>query len=675
MGIYDRKTAPVPALRKVNTPGPPPWFDKRTERQQLDAMRNKESFIVWDGEGVNNDSNGKMSLVLFGHSGNGDPQYIRGRSLSTLEIVEFIWEQFQDFTTEIHVSYGFNFDVDQILADLDDNTLRELLRDNEVKWKEWKFRYIPRKFFSITKGRRRGITIYDCISFFGTTLINACREYLGNDPRIEKVNEGKAGRSSFSYDELDSIILPYWKLEGELMVSLMYKLRQNLTGAGIKLKAWHGPGSIANSLIERENIGGHIQSSRVQMPSEVTEATAFAYFGGRFENFMIGHIPGPIYSYDIRSAYPAALSQMPGLEGGQWVHKNYPKQISVWGIYRVKCKTLGSVIGMGALPNRAADGSVSYALATEGWYFGHEVVSAQMTNCDIDIYEGWTYEGGDGLPFVFLYEMYLQRAAWKREGNPAQLAAKLGLNSIYGKLAQLTGWDEKLRIPPKFHQQWYAGHTTSWCRARLMLAMAQEPKAIVACETDGIYSLEPLRVPIGNGLGEWESEVYGEAVYVQSGVYWMKTGDEWTKAKTRGLSSGAGGLTVQDAFRNLNTLEPLSSNVHRYGSMTGHIGRENHHAWYDQNRTIVWGGNGKRNHNPNVCPKCQGNGGPHRTIISRPICGNSFPRLLPWVDDKITSFEADSREHDPLAESLQNRYLESTGYRRGTAPQGIVWTH
>lgn len=632
--------------------GLPPYLGKQLEKDQWVASRAQKQFVAWDGEGYTGES-GDHHYMLFGYRQNNDVDrdtwIWSATGLSTEECLDFIWSAGAELTNVIHVAFGFSYDVDQILRDLPDELLRQLVEKNETKWGGYTIRYIPRKFFTLTKGRKRGITIFDTMSFFHSTMIGACKEYIPHDEDIEYVESGKNLRGSFTPQQFQTVVLPYWEREGDLLVRLMSQLRRNMVGAGINLTSWHGPGAIADSLITRERVAGHIQRSRVETPTDVTEATAFAYFGGRFESFMLGRIPHTIHSYDIRSAYPAALSRCPVLEGGEWVHESRPDGlVDEWGLYRVTChghSSFDSALHMGPLPNRLRSGVVTFGLRGEGWYYGHEVKAAQLTGWGIEIHEGWRYVGPDSTSaFLFLHEMYLQRADWKRAGNPAQLAAKLGINSIYGKLAQLTGWDEENLLPPKYHQQWYAGQTTSWCRARLWLAMAQAPDAIVACETDGIYSLEPLSVPVSQHLGDWEYETYDEAIYVQSGVYFMRQGDEWKKAKLRGLS--ANNMSVADVMRHLPDLSPLETSVHRYGSLTGHIGRENHHKWYDQDRTIAWGGNGKRAHIPETCPQCSEGHGPHRTSMTNPFAQMSYPRALPWVTRENADWLADNEyEH------------------------------
>lgn len=619
----------TPYQRKIGKPEP------RAERE----------FMVWDGEGAGVDDQGRQNYVLLGYQSLDFTQCITGRSLGTEQCLQFIYDAATTYSDYIHVAFAFNYDVDQILKDMDDEHLQYLVDNNEVNWNGWKIVYIPSKMFKLKRAGRgqKQITICDAFTFFGTSLIKSAKQYVPDHPDLDTVERGKAQRNNFEYSDLFTVIRPYWELENKLFLSTMNALRMSLKGAGINLESWHGPGAVANALIKKHRIGTHIQQSRDDMPLEVTEATSFAYFGGRFENWIIGHIDGPIYSYDIRSAYPAAMSRMPGLSNGQW-HRT--RDVEEWGLYRYDVRTeKQDLLGTGSFPNRGTNGAVSFGLSGNGWAYGHEIIAARNAGFDILIRTGWVYSSDSPTyPFVYNHEMYVKRAQYKRNGNPAQLGLKLGMNSGYGKLAQTVGYDEQTMQPPKYHHQWYAGHITSWCRARILEAIMQSPKNIIACETDGIYSMVPLQLQVGPGLGYWEADVYDEIYYVQNGFYFARKGDcppgckhntkecAWT-FKVRGLSTGKR-ANLGEVIAASKTLAPITTYVPRYGSLTGYVGRDKAHKWFQQERVTKWGGGGKRYHDPSACPRCTtGTETFHRTIMSRPWCGDSKPRGLPWEAD------------------------------------------
>ena len=128
-------------------------------------------------------------------------------------------------------------------------------------------------------------------------------------------------------------------------------------------------------------------------------------------------------------------------------------------------------------------------------------------------------------PYGFIPEIYAERVRLKREepGNVAEQTIKLTTNSLSGKAAQSVGGSDD--DPPVTACPWYAAATTAGTRRRVMEAMLQKPHAIVQSATDGIVSLEPLDLSIGEELGQWEvkrirSDV--PAVFLQSGLYTYK---------------------------------------------------------------------------------------------------------------------------------------------------------
>ncbi len=119
----------------------------------------------------------------------------------------------------------------------------------------------------------------------------------------------------------------------------------------------------------------------------------------------------------------------------------------------------------------------------------------------------------------------------------AEQNIKLTLNSLSGKAAQSVGGNET--APPRTACPWYAAATNAGTRRRVMEAALQNPHAIVQFSTDGIVSLEPLNLDIGEGLGQWEAKRVAPgtpSVFLQSGLYTYRTEDEeLPTVKTRGM--------------------------------------------------------------------------------------------------------------------------------------------
>lgn len=94
---------------------------------------------------------------------------------------------------------------------------------------------------------------------------------------------------------------------------------------------------------------------------------------------------------------------------------------------------------------------------------------------------------------IVLNIVYRQRVALGKDTRGYPL--KLALNSLYGKLAQRSG-------SGPYHDAAAAGLVTAMTRARLIEAIAYDPEAVVIAATDGVFSLRPLPLDIGDGLGQ-----------------------------------------------------------------------------------------------------------------------------------------------------------------------------
>jgi hypothetical protein len=268
--------------------------------------------------------------------------------------------------------------------------------------------------------------------------------------------------------------------------------------------------------------------------------------------------------------------------------------------------------------------------------------------------------------------MYEHRQKLKAHKSPAQMAYKLGPNSLYGKAAQKVGWDKKTGAPPRAHSLPIAGWITSACRAMLQRAMIRvEPRNLIAVETDGFFTREPVRLPLGEELGQWEATTYDELVYVQSGVYMARQGDEWS-VKSRGATS----LDVDEVLSWLASLTPdkpweeehltvgQSEQFVTVGAAIARATTERgvnpyklnqlHCRWEPSERRVSIGEEGKRLHIPRMCVACE-NGhsaaeAPHELIArSPPDAMKHKPSTayhLPWEDGEESEVERLNRESD-----------------------------
>lgn len=545
-------------------------------REAFSREYETREFVAWDGEGINEDD-GSHTYVLLANSRGGE--LIARDGISSTDVFDLMLENAND--GRIHVIYGGTYDVNMWLKDLPRKALYELYVSGSVWWKRYKLEWRGGKSFAVRQGDKRFL-IYDVLPFFQRTFVAACDEYLGDWPHREQIVRENANRGTFTFSQITAIG-EYNRAELDTLVRLCVELRARLNKVHIRVNRWDGPGAIATALYRQYSV----KSSMSETPPMVNDRARFGYAGGRFEIIRKGHSDSPAYQYDIRSAYPSAMRELPCLAHGKWSHVVRPTRIVPFGIYRIQ------VAGTQVHPTRPQplwhrnkDGTVYFSDSPHGWYWSPEArIGLGLSNSVV--HEGWEYHTDcECAPFSFVEPLYNKRAALKKAGDGAHVGLKLGLNSLYGKLAQQIGWDPgpPLRLPP-FHCLEWAGFVTSHCRAQVYQAAMLAPDDIIAFETDAVFSRVPLPVSIGERLGEWDETIYSSLTYLKSGMYWgtaIKVGGKVLDTpkdveKTRGINSGS--IARVDAIYELrNDQRPLPAEQTRFVTL-GQALSQNFDLW------------------------------------------------------------------------------------------------
>ena len=641
-------------------------------------MQQNKSFIAWDGEGAV-DIFGRTLPQNYVLLGNSTGERIIAERLTTDQCLAFLTEQGRKHRDAIHVAFAFDYDANMILRDLPVTRLERLRTSptNSVYWKDYRIEYIKGKYLQIThhgkswpedKSDKTTIRIQDMFGFFQTSFVNAIKGYLPDHPLmadLDKVESGKSERNNFTFDKIN-YIASYWETEIALLEALAERLRYVLYKGGFYITDWYGPGAIASFLNRKHNIKEHM----AECPSPVREAARYAYCGGRFELFSCGRFTGPIYSLDINSAYPWAITKLPSLTEGHWryVKEVDPENLAEFGVYHIKVGGKPRNYKPGPLFYRNKNHEISFPYGAEGWYWTPEAKIAwdedkefrtqglpEWVTDSIDqmqFLEGWEYVGWKTRPFSFVQEMYDTRRELKAKGDLAQMGYKLALNSIYGKTAQRVGWEHR-DGPPIWHQLEWAGYITSACRARLYDVMRRIPgNQLIACETDGIYttySPEELGIKSSKELGGWEINEYQEMLYAQSGIYAAKDMEGKWGSKYRGLDKTT--ISPDDLAAHLKLMKPgvpewppiIGKQVRFIGfrlalqkkSMGEGKVRQFLCRWVESYKEVKIGRIGKRRHYGFLCPACMAEKSaydmPHRLRNHTAFLeGISTPHAIPW---------------------------------------------
>lgn len=400
-------------------------------------------------------------------------------------------------------------------------------------------------FDPVTRKWDRSRTIHDVFKFFQTSFVKALAAWsIGTKDERAAITAMKNQRGALDWGQQASRdVESYCRKECELLARLMRTLIDAHKEVELELRRFEGAGSTASLLLKKYEVADHRSDPSVEdLPKDLRGAIHSAFSGGRFENSVVGRIDEPIEGFDIRSAYPYALSDLPCLAHGKWRHIKAKgaalmKQVdrATLAVVRFKVKALSEAerkaMAWGPLPFRDDRGSICYPLNFTGWAWRPELRAA-MTGWPglVEPLEAWVFHATcSHAPFAFLPIVYRDRVRWGSDGKGIVL--KLGTNACAGKTMQKVG------DAPPFRDLVWAGNITATTRAQIldMIASARDRWHVLTVATDGIYSTEKLAMPaprdtstgelinekgerVEKALGSWEYK------HIEEGAFLAKPG-------------------------------------------------------------------------------------------------------------------------------------------------------
>lgn len=511
-------------------------------RDWYDVMSDGSKFL-WEGK--------RHEYVLL--SVGSESLHRGGQRLSTLDIFEFLWEQFCRNPKAIFVGFYLAYDFTQWLRDLPENRANILLSTQgiakrqrkveynlapfPVEWQGWEFDLLDMRRFKLRPQGHKGkyLWVNDVGGFFQTSFLTAIEpkkwpEPILSDLEFSTIKEGKESRSTAGFDPA---MIKYNTLENDVLARMIKVLATGFDKMGVKLNSsqWYGPGQAAGkwlSIIKAPDKN----SVEYNVPIQIQEAARASYTAGWFEIFAHGHIPGIVYEYDINSAYPYAIARLPCLEHGKW-----SRNVEETGWTLVDATVRGSHRRIGTMPHRTADGAICRPHSTRGWYWFNELlasINAGGTDSYI-IHDAWNFDRFcHHEPFSDIASLYINRLNIGKN-TPLGMAYKLVYNSAYGKLAQSVG-------SPRYANPIYASLITSSCRTMVWNAIASHPvgaDAVTMVATDAVYFREPHPyLPISQELGEWDRVERMNMCQFMPGLYWDDAARAGGKVKSRGVAAG-----------------------------------------------------------------------------------------------------------------------------------------
>lgn len=542
---------------------------KRARERQDPTLKAATRFVAVDGEGVTlSDGSHRYVLLSVGSDSISDPD-----GLPWWVIFDFLYESFQLDPDAAYVGFYLGYDFGQWLKSLPEERARMLLTDRGVAARkpragsgrvipfpvsahtpagtQWEFDILGMKRFKLRPaGEKRWMSICDAGPFFQSSFLAAVdparNPGICTDDEYSLLIDGKANRATAV---LDNSMVAYNLLENRILSQLMEQLETGFRQMGVTLgrDEWFGPGQAAQHWL-REISAPTREDVESVVPADVRRFAKEAYYGGWFETFAVGHA-GDAWEYDINSAYPAEIANLPCMLHGRWHYGVGPAPAGAYTIVRTRLIAPAEAV-TGPAPARMSDGSIWRPLQVEGVYWQRELDAASragLVASRADI-EWWNYEPCEcPRPFFKIENLYLKRLALGKN-TPAGKAAKLLYNSTYGKMAQSIG-------SPRYANAIYASLITMGCRSRILDAIATHPtggSSLLMVATDGVYfserhpslDIDPAR------LGAWDETEKRNLTLLMPGVYWDDKArqavarGEALGIKSRGVSAAAVGREI-----------------------------------------------------------------------------------------------------------------------------------
>lgn len=461
---------------------------------------------------------GKVELIA-----DSDGNWLRPKSL-----LEFcIWLEDNKRYQTVNMFYNLNYDIRAFLHFLTINELVDLATFNEVVADIGHILYIPNKFFQITHNKHK-YKFYDIFQFYYMSLNKASKKYLGK----EKLDVKMQDMNNLSYWKNDfQEILDYCIYDSVLCRDLAILSQQQYNELGLSFNSPISTASLAEQFALRYSSIPKYNLTYFQ------KYGYYSYFGGWFEQFSKGYHE-QVYKYDINSAYPAIMKELPDISDGEWFITTKDERSCTFGFVRVKYTSIRGYIQ----PNPVLTSqSLKYpTLPKHRRYITLDRYRFLLDN-ELAILEPEEfvlfYPNTNYKPFGYMQQLYDKRLLLKIADDMRQLPLKILINATYGKTIQIIDkkGEETIHKAGQLYLPVYASYITDGTQLELLKFTYKHDITPIAYYTDAVLTTDNVQAN-STKLGDWDIEKSGELISIGSGVYSMRDGDK-VDSHIRGFSS------------------------------------------------------------------------------------------------------------------------------------------
>ena len=467
------------------------------------------------------------------------------------EVLDFITQR--KYRGSFFFLFNLSYDVNHILKLSGDRELLiQIYKNTErkgVMYKDVTLKYIGDKFFKICKNGHC-VTFIDIAMFYkGMSLDKASKKYfgIGKDP----IDSQRLGEEKGYYEAHKEDVLRYCQKDA----SLTLKLAERMKGLIETCKMPKGKLSFRNPISSAKVAEIYIRDNYKYPKVPLGKVDKYhwsakqAYHGGLFETFQRGVFEQKLYQYDINSAYPFVMQNLPHWANGRFEEVQRPDSGEYgWYFCEFNCewipfndfsKPFEVEFCYGSLKN--CDSKIVnpkrkvYPVGNrKAWITKIEYEWLLKFNFYVRFIGGFEwfqktskYES----PFAWIPEVYERRRAVKAAGDASEYALKIVMNGIYGKTAQ---FKHGMRRLTNF---FYCSYTTAETRLPVAEVALKNPFDIVEIATDSTLLTKKVDLPLSKKLGEWGLDIFKRGVLIGSGIHQFYKDEETFHTHARGLTN------------------------------------------------------------------------------------------------------------------------------------------
>lgn len=443
--------------------------------------------------------------------------------------IKFLWQYASK--NYYRCFWNIDFDISSILKLWNDiDKIDDLIHGKKIEFQDYTFYYIRPRMFQITRGNKTCYYV-DLFNMYHMSLEKASNIYL-NEHKKDNIDPEKLNTDLDYWDNNRKDIIKYCKKDAYLTAQLGNFLMKKVLDSKLEMPKFF----TSHASLSKQYFRFNSKLPQLKwIPTNILDIAFQCYYGGRFEVLRRGSFK-KLYNYDINSAYPDVIRELPSLKYGNWVKVKKVSKKEKIGYYKVILDINKKIISPFCIRTK------NLVIFPNGifhvWITWYE--ADLLRDSIIKLHYGYEYRPTNREYYPFrnaIDYLYKFKTYYKDKEEVFYWLYKLTMNALYGCFVErhLKTIDEDTKVITSgiLFNSVYGSIITAKTRWKLIKDLQKKDyKHIVGFHTDSIISTKPLNyLKCSDQIGDWNLEKQDSGVVLMSGIY--QIGDI---AKRRGFS-------------------------------------------------------------------------------------------------------------------------------------------